>query len=64
SATISGAEKAYKMNKPAMYNSNQKILHGFLIYCRAYFLHYKTQFIKKSEKVILAETYLEKNALI
>ncbi|KAF3763495.1 hypothetical protein M406DRAFT_261312 [Cryphonectria parasitica EP155] len=64
SATISSARKAYKMNKLAIYNSNQKMLYGFLIYYRAYFLHYKTQFIKKSEKVILAEIRFEKNALI
>ncbi|KAF3763506.1 hypothetical protein M406DRAFT_261319, partial [Cryphonectria parasitica EP155] len=53
-----------KMNKPAIYNSNQKMLHRFLIYCRAYFLYYETQFTKKSEKVILVGTYLEKDALI
>ncbi|KAF3759873.1 hypothetical protein M406DRAFT_241321, partial [Cryphonectria parasitica EP155] len=52
-----------KMNKLAMYNSNQKMLHGFLTYCRVYFLYYETQFIKESEKVILAGTHLEKNAL-
>ncbi|KAF3765389.1 hypothetical protein M406DRAFT_257357, partial [Cryphonectria parasitica EP155] len=64
SIATNGAEKAYKMNKLAIYNSNQKTLHEFLIHCRVYFLHYKTQFIKESEKVILTETYLEKNALI
>ncbi|KAF3770608.1 hypothetical protein M406DRAFT_246262 [Cryphonectria parasitica EP155] len=64
SAVISNAEKIYKMNKLAIYNSNQKMLYEFLTYCKAYFLHYITQFIKKSEKVILAETYFEKNVLI
>ncbi|KAF3765917.1 hypothetical protein M406DRAFT_257008, partial [Cryphonectria parasitica EP155] len=53
-----------KINKPAIYNSNQKTLYEFLIYCRVYFLYYAIQFIIEFEKVILAETYFEKNALI
>ncbi|KAF3765911.1 hypothetical protein M406DRAFT_256343, partial [Cryphonectria parasitica EP155] len=53
-----------KMNKPAIYNSNQKMLHKFLTYYRAYFLHYAIQFIIESEKVILAGTYFEKDILI
>ncbi|KAF3762852.1 hypothetical protein M406DRAFT_264250, partial [Cryphonectria parasitica EP155] len=64
STATSGAGKAYKMNKPAIYNSNQKTLHGFLTHCRAYFLYHKTQFTKESEKIILAGIRLEKNALI
>ncbi|KAF3760127.1 hypothetical protein M406DRAFT_269389, partial [Cryphonectria parasitica EP155] len=56
--------KAYKMNKPAMYNSNQKTLYGFLTHCRAYFLHYATQFTMESKKIILAGTCLKKDALI
>ncbi|KAF3768383.1 hypothetical protein M406DRAFT_250664, partial [Cryphonectria parasitica EP155] len=64
STVTSSARKAYKMNKLAMYNSNQKMLYRFLIYCRAYFLHYATQFTMESEKIILAKIRFEKNILI
>ncbi|KAF3768394.1 hypothetical protein M406DRAFT_249329, partial [Cryphonectria parasitica EP155] len=56
--------KAYKINKPAIYNSNQKMLYRFLTHCRAYFLYYTIQFTKEARKIILAETYLKKDALI
>ncbi|KAF3762965.1 hypothetical protein M406DRAFT_263299, partial [Cryphonectria parasitica EP155] len=64
STATNSAGKAYKMNKLAIYNSNQKTLHEFLTYCRAYFLYHTIQFIMESEKIILAETRFKKNALI
>ena len=56
-------QKAYKLDKPAMYDGTRGTIQGFLTQCRAYLLHYQVQFSTEAEKVLFAASRLEKDAL-
>lgn len=57
------ATGVYKMEKPAVYKGDRGTLQPFLTQCKAYFLHYRTQFTKEADKVAFAGHRLEGDAL-
>lgn len=62
-AQNSNTMTSFKMEKPTIYKGEKGTLQAFLTQCKAYFLHYNTQFTTEVDKIVFAGHRLEGDAL-